>query len=361
MRCSCAWHRRSMSASQRSTSRRTGSAETSSLRADHVQYRCMTPHDVNAAPAAGRDSFHYRFMVVLARHFPDALGSALGAVVADASYWLFPAKRRAALRNYAQVLGTVPSDARARQLARRAFRNFGRYVAEIFRLQVMSPEQLRGLIQVQNMEHLYSALAHERGVIFVSAHIGNMEAGSAALPLYGYRLLAAADRLRPDFIWQYILRARAQWGVSLVPVEHAGRRILQALRRQRMVALVADVGLKATGGVRVSFFGKETYFPSGPARIARLSGAPLVFGCAVRNSRGTYDIVLGAPVLPSRTVDAIRDMESMTQQVVDQLEALIRRFPDQWYMFRDMWPLKELPPRLQPALAEEGDATPAAS
>lgn len=304
----------------------------------------MMPHDVSAAPPAGRDSFHYRFMVALARRFPASLGSALGAGVALVLYWVLPAKRRAALRNYAQVLGTAPSDARTRQLARQAFRNFGRYVAELFRLQVLSPEQLRDLIQVQNLEHLDSALAHKRGVIFVSAHIGNMEAGSAALPLHGYRLLAAADRLRPDFLWRYVLRARAQWGVSLVPVEHAGRRILQALRRQRMVALVADVGMKATGGVRVSFFGRETYFPAGPARIARLSGAPLVFGCAVRNPRGTYDIVLGAPIFSSHTLDAIGDMESITQQVADQLEALIRRFPDQWYMFRDMWPLKDLPP-----------------
>ena len=311
-------------------------------------------------PTSLRDPIPYRFMVVLARRFPASLGLAVGATVADFLHFLLPSKRRAARRNYAQVLGTDPSDLRARQLTRRAFRNFGRYVAEIFRLQVMSPEQLRELVEVQNLEHLDSALAHKRGVIFVSAHIGNMEAGSAALPLYGFQLLAAADRLRPDFIWQYIIRARAQWGVSLVPVEHAGRRMLRALRRQRMVALVADVGMKATGGVRVSFFGKDTYFPAGPARIARLSGAPLVFGCAIRNSRGTYDIVLSAPIIPSPTANAISDMESITQQVADHLESLIRRFPDQWYMFRDMWPLKDLPPRPQPVLIDETDAAPAA-
>jgi KDO2-lipid IV(A) lauroyltransferase len=122
-------------------------------------------------------------------------------------------------------------------------------------------------------------------------------------------------------------------------------RMLRALRRRRMVGLVADVGIKNSGGVRVAFFGRDTYFPAGPARLSRLSGAPIVFGCAIRTKKGTYDIVIGAPILPRQSVDERADMESMTQQVVDQLESLIRRHPDQWYMFRDMWPANPLPPR----------------
>jgi lauroyl/myristoyl acyltransferase len=33
------------------------------------------------------------------------------------------------------------------------------------------------------------------------------------------------------------------------------------------------------------------------------------------------------------------------------MEALIRRRPDQWYMFRDMWPRRPLPARAQPVAA----------
>ena len=128
-----------------------------------------------------------------------------------------------------------------------------------------------------------------------------------------------------------------------------------------MVALVADVGMKATGGVRVSFFGRGDLLPrrARPYRPPERRAARVWVRRA--QSPGTYDIVLGTPIFSSHTLDAISDMEAITQQVADQLEALIRRFPDQWYMFRDMWPLKDLPPRLQPALADGGDATPAAS
>ena len=32
------------------------------------------------------------------------------------------------------------------------------------------------------------------------------------------------------------------------------------------------------------------------------------------------------------------DVQTLTQRFMDQLETWIRRYPDQWYMFRDMWP-----------------------
>jgi lauroyl/myristoyl acyltransferase len=28
----------------------------------------------------------------------------------------------------------------------------------------------------------------------------------------------------------------------------------------------------------------------------------------------------------------------VTQQMVDIFERFVRRYPDQWYVFRDMWP-----------------------
>ena len=36
--------------------------------------------------------------------------------------------------------------------------------------------------------------------------------------------------------------------------------------------------------------------------------------------------------------DADRDVQAITQGAMNWLEALIRKHPDQWFMFRDMWP-----------------------
>ncbi len=38
------------------------------------------------------------------------------------------------------------------------------------------------------------------------------------------------------------------------------------------------------------------------------------------------------------TGDKEHDIQVITQQLVSRMEGVIRRYPDQWYMFRQMWP-----------------------
>ena len=37
------------------------------------------------------------------------------------------------------------------------------------------------------------------------------------------------------------------------------------------------------------------------------------------------------------TGDLARDVQHLTQLIMTSLEGLVRRYPDQWYMFRPMW------------------------
>ena len=41
------------------------------------------------------------------------------------------------------------------------------------------------------------------------------------------------------------------------------------------------------------------------------------------------------------TGDKERDIQMITQQIVSYMEGVIRRNPNQWYMFREMWPRTE--------------------
>jgi len=127
-------------------------------------------------------------------------------------------------------------------------------------------------------------------------------------------------------------------GVTLLPPDKAVRRLLRALKHREMIAVVIDTGVHENGGVPVKFCGHDTLFPAGPAWLARLSGAPLVFGTGIRLSGNRYVLEVSEPVLPERTKDAARDLQVMTQKVVDIFEKYVRRYPDQWYIFRDMWP-----------------------
>jgi len=88
----------------------------------------------------------------------------------------------------------------------------------------------------------------------------------------------------------------------------------------------------------VPFFDHETVFPAGPARLARLSGAPIVFGWAARKPGGRYLAHVSEPILSNRDLEADEDALEITRRIVGDFERAVRRYPAQWYVFRDMWP-----------------------
>ena len=122
--------------------------------------------------------------------------------------------------------------------------------------------------------------------------------------------------------------------------------LVRKLRKREMVALVVDAGVSGGDGITVNFFGRQTVFPAGPARLARLSGAPIVFGLAVRRAGGRpmagtskrFHVYVEPPILSDRTLSGEEDARRVTQEIASTFERYVRRFPDQWYVFRDMWP-----------------------
>ena len=69
-----------------------------------------------------------------------------------------------------------------------------------------------------------------------------------------------------------------------------------------------------------------------------MSGAPVVFGLAVRKPKDRYWAYISPPMFSDRNLEAEEDVQQLTQQIVDELERFVRRYPDQWYVFRDIFP-----------------------
>ena len=257
---------------------------------------------------------------------------------ADAFYLLWGSKRQKARRNYARILQTDEDDPRAESLARACFHQFGRYLAEMINVQGWDNELLLDRLEIEGEEHFVEAESHGKGVVFTSAHMGSAEVAAAIVALRGIKITSVTEELHPRFVMDWARACRAGMGITLLPASRAGIKLLRALRRKEMVAFVVDAGIENGGGVPVRFLGRETMFPLGPARLARISGAPIVFGLAIRRPGGRFHAHICPPLLSNRALDAEEDQRQMTQRLAEMLEGFVRRYPAQWYVFRDIWP-----------------------
>ena len=71
--------------------------------------------------------------------------------------------------------------------------------------------------------------------------------------------------------------------------------------------------------------------------MALRAGAKVVAAAAVRTVDG-FEAHISPLIEVAPSGDADRDVRDITQGALNWLEALIRRYPDQWFMFRNMWP-----------------------
>jgi lauroyl/myristoyl acyltransferase len=273
----------------------------------------------------------------LAQLVPLPFGYWLSVPISDVFYYLWGSKRQIARRNHARILGRPVDDPLVEHLAHRTFRHFGRYIVELLSVQGWSLDVMRERTDIEGEEHFAEAEALGKGVIFTSAHMGAVEVASTLVLVKGYRITAVADRL-PKMLMEWLVACRSKMDVELLPARGSGMTLVRRLRRGEMVAMVVDLGVDTEDGLAVEFFGRETLFPAGPARLARLSGAPIVFGWAARKPGGRYVAQVSAPIVPDRSLDAEEDVLRMTQGIVAEFEKAVRRHPEQWYVFRDMWP-----------------------
>jgi lauroyl/myristoyl acyltransferase len=78
--------------------------------------------------------------------------------------------------------------------------------------------------------------------------------------------------------------------------------------------------------------------------LALRTGSPVVPAALVRDPDGAgYVAHIGQPIVGQRGEAGTDAAQAVMQRIMSWLEGIIRLYPDQWFMFRHMWPIPEGP------------------
>ena len=192
-------------------------------------------------------------------------------------------------------------------------------------------------------ERLTDALALGRGVILVTGHFGNWEAGSVMMRALGLPLTVVAMP-EPDPTVNWLRhRVRTSLDVDTLEVRQSLDTPLQIRRRLgegRMVAMLIDRHVDRDH-VPVTMFGRRTHFLGTPALLAYLTGAPLVPIFLVREGRGRFRVLPEEPIIVDRSRPRDLQVELAAQRVATLLESQILARPECWYQFYRYWEQEE--------------------
>ena len=220
----------------------------------------------------------WMFSAWLPLRVTQGLGALLGRVLA-----ILPTRIRHVVRtNIKSCLPALTADEHA-AFVRTCLRGIGVTWMEIGVFWHRPYARIAPLIRgVEGLERVDAAIASGRGVLLAMPHLGAWE----LLNLYcasRYPLTTLYREPRQESMDAWIRAARERTGARLVPASGYGvRQLFKALQRGEMVCVLPDQEPKRGSGVFAPFFGIQALTMTLFARLARRSGAMVVFGYAER-------------------------------------------------------------------------------
>jgi len=271
------------------------------------------------------------------RWVPRAVKFGLARMFGMLVYWLVPRIRRNTTANMSVGLNLPPTDPRVRALAMRSVINYAEFMVDFLRTYRMTQEDvLRRTVAIEGLHHLRTFQNMGRGGIMITAHFGNWDC-CGGLVSVDQPTHVVAETFGSRSVTALLDDVRARKNLRTIQLGNAARGILRTLRRGEFVALLADRPTPGKG-VRVRFFDRPVWVPEGAAVLARHTGSPLLVGGMIRYPDGTYSAHGLPPIVIDKDRPAAEAVQEAMQQVMWDLEVLIRKAPAQWYMFRRMWP-----------------------
>ncbi|NOX97639.1 MAG: hypothetical protein GXO98_06250 [Nitrospirae bacterium] len=260
----------------------------------------------------------------------------LGERIADLRYLFCKESRETIESNLKQVLGEK-EEKEIKRKTRKVFQNFAKYVVDFSRFCRINQKNLEKFITIEGMENLKRAFAARKGVIALTAHLGNWELGGATLAISGYPINAVALDHEETSVNRLFVRQRTKKGVKVIPFGMAASRCYRALHRNEMVALLGDWDIKSQG-IETRFLGRLTTLPRGPAVLSLKTGAAILPGFTIRQEDDRFKLFLEKPIFPESTGRKEEDINKLSAQVNKVMENYIRSYPEQWFLFHKVWP-----------------------
>jgi lauroyl/myristoyl acyltransferase len=278
----------------------------------------------------------YKLGEFVALAVPLKIGYKIAAFFSDLHYF-FAKVDRAEVTSNLKTIFPEKTDKEIARIRITIFRNFAKYLVDFFRYPLVNKDYIDKNVRVANQHYFDEALARGKGVVVLTAHIGNWELGGVTIGLLGYPFWVVALAHKNKKIDEFFNKRRESMKMKVIPFAKAVRQCFKVLKENQMVALVGDKDYTKEGGVIVDFFGKPTSLPQGPAAFALMTGAVILPGFMLREPDDSFTLYMEKPIEPAQGKDYKNenDLKEMVDRYKVIMEDYIRKYPDQWYMFRE--------------------------
>ena len=230
------------------------------------------------------------------------------------------------------------SEAERRQIARKFYRFLPDLLVEAIKMRSITAAAVEKRITLRQTDELERHFRAGKGVIGVTAHYGNWELGIHRLSLLTeHPTLIIYKPLHNKAFDTVYNGIRSRFGAIMVPMKQTLRKIVSFRDRPHISMFVADqTPGRSDSHYFIDFLNQKTPVYTGPERIAKATGFPVVFCHIDRIKRGHYcctftTLVEEPSAVPEHGITDIHNQFT---------EDIIRRKPELWLWSHRRWKRK---------------------
>ncbi len=247
-----------------------------------------------------------------------------------------PSRYRLAKKNMQMALPEL-SATEIEENVRKNFEHIGMCGADMLRFDMfkLGQKDTEEVVIYEGEPLLREALALDRGVLLLSAHLGFWELGGFALAEHEIPCDMVAKPLKNPLTEQYFGKLRRSFGAEIINSRKGARKILQSLRANHAVGILLDQHISPPGAVAVQFFGQEAYTTTAITNLAMKHKIPVVPVFCHRQADNRYKVWVEPMLLLEGNGDEA--IATNTQRLTDIIETAVRKDVTQWFWMHKRW------------------------
>ncbi|UCD15506.1 MAG: lysophospholipid acyltransferase family protein [Candidatus Omnitrophota bacterium] len=282
---------------------------------------------------------YYLFILgkILCLIFPRQWCYFLAKILATVHFYLSKKDRDAVKYNLSPI---VEDEKRCTRSTHQVFVNFSYYLVDFFRYSKLDQNFIKKYVKVEGINFLQESLSKKKGVVSLTAHLGNYELGGAVVALLGYPIYAVALPHKDKRTNEFFNRHRRRVGIGVIPTGVSVKQCFSVLKKGAMIAFLGDRDFTAGAGIEAEMFSRRANIPRGAFYFAMRTGAAIVPSFFVRQNKKFYRLIFEKPIWEATDASSLLTEEAQAAVIKNYiliLEKYLRMYPEQWYMFEKYW------------------------
>jgi KDO2-lipid IV(A) lauroyltransferase len=258
------------------------------------------------------ESLGHSLLETVVCRLPAAWVFRLGEMLGGLVWYLVPMRRKIVLRNLRIAFAGEKDLPELRRMAKETFRRSSANLISAAHTARLSPEKLRGLLEVENLHLLEQAQAEGKGVVLLLAHMGNWELLTKLVHFFpkGSKCGAFYRPLNNPLLDDRIRRRRQIDGTRMFSKRDPFHQVTGFLREGGIVGVLADQRVGIQGEV-TPFFGRFTRTSPLPSLLARRAKAEVLTLALVTERPGKWKAVFMPVKTPYTTPHCMAALEKV--------------------------------------------------